>query len=415
MSNAKLAATDEEIIETILRMLKSSGKSEAASLLRNSRSRFEQTGYDNWNGGTRTYTLYIEIAPEMFAVLGDRKNEIKSEVEKHLTEVTNQLSSDWYQVELVPLIVAIPGRPDLKGGPVSALTRRNIIDSLKKRKLSWHGELLETDFLSKIFDLEVLPSNDSRFKDAAGDIWQHRFLNDDWPEDWVYKDERLNLLQGPDGKFLQFVEQLVDPIVRPDMAEASALADELSKELRRDGWTLAESDTLRGERKFRVAPSNAAYDRAEAALRHTAVALSSAWMHQEVERIEAAVDGDPALAIGTAKELIETCCKHIADSLALAIPPNADMQELVKATLKGLQLVPEGISDEKKGAEAIRRILGNFAQVTQGLAELRNLYGSGHGRNSSHRGLQPRHARLAVSAAAAFVEFVVATFHMRAD
>lgn len=48
-------------------------------------------------------------------------------------------------------------------------------------------------------------------------------------------------------------------------------------------------------------------------------------MHQEVERIEAAVDGDPALAIGTAKELIETCCKHIADSLALAIPPNADM------------------------------------------------------------------------------------------
>ena len=138
-------------------------------------------------------------------------------------------------------------------------------------------------------------------------------------------------------------------------------------------------------------------------------------MHQEVERIEAAVDGDPALAIGTAKELIETCCKHIADSLALAIPPNADMPELVKATLKGLQLVPEGISDEKKGAEAIRRILGNFAQVTQGLAELRNLYGSGHGRNSSHRGLQPRHARLAVSAAAAFVEFVVATFHMRAD
>jgi hypothetical protein len=138
-------------------------------------------------------------------------------------------------------------------------------------------------------------------------------------------------------------------------------------------------------------------------------------MHQEIERIEAAIDVDPALAIGTAKELIETCCKHIADRLALAIPPNADMPELVKATLRGLQLVPEGISQEKKGAEAIRRILGNFAQVTQGLAELRNWYGSGHGRNSSHRGLQPRHARLAVSAAAAFVEFVVATFHMRAD
>jgi hypothetical protein len=91
------------------------------------------------------------------------------------------------------------------------------------------------------------------------------------------------------------------------------------------------------------------------------------------------------------------------------------MPELVKATLKGLQLVPEGISEEKNGADAIKRILGNFAQVTHGLAELRNLYGSGHGRNSSHRGPQPGHARLAVSAAAVFVEFVVATFHMRAD
>jgi hypothetical protein len=415
MSNPRPTATDEEIIETILRMLRSSGNTEAASLLRNARWRFEQTGYDNWNGGTLTFTLFIEIAPEVFAALGDRQTEVKTEIEKHLTVVTDQLSSDWYHVELVPLIVAIPGRPDLKGGPVSALTRRNVVGSLRKRNLSWHGELVETDFLSKIFDLEALPSTDSRFQDAARDIWQHCVLSDDWPEDWVYEDERLNLLQGPDGRFLQFVERLVDPIVRPDKTEASALAEELSKELRRDGWALVEMDTLSGETKFRVAPTNAAYDRAEAALRHTAVGLSSVWMHQEIERIKAAIDVDPALAIGTAKELIETCCKHIADKLALNVPPNADMPELVKATLKGLQLVPEGISEEKKGVESIRRILGNFAQVTQGLAELRNLYGSGHGRNSSHRGLQPRHARLAVSAAAAFIEFVVATFHMRVD
>jgi hypothetical protein len=78
---------------------------------------------------------------------------------------------------------------------------------------------------------------------------------------------------------LQFVERLVDPIVRPDKAEASALAEELSRELRRDGWTLVEIDTLSGERKFHVAPSNAAYERAEAALRHTAMGLSSVWMH----------------------------------------------------------------------------------------------------------------------------------------
>jgi hypothetical protein len=136
-------------------------------------------------------------------------------------------------------------------------------------------------------------------------------------------------------------------------------------------------------------------------------------MHQEIERIESAVDSDPALAIGTAKDLVETCCRHIADRLAIKAAPSASFPELVRATLKELQLVPEEIAEGKKGAEAIKRILGNFAQLTQGLAELRNLYGSGHGRDSSKRGLQPRHARLAVSAAAAFAEFVVDTFNMR--
>ena len=70
MSNlAGLAVSDEEIVETVLRMLRCSGSTEAASLLRSSRWRFEQTGYDNWNGGTWIYTLYIEIDPGAYAAL----------------------------------------------------------------------------------------------------------------------------------------------------------------------------------------------------------------------------------------------------------------------------------------------------------------------------------------------------------
>jgi hypothetical protein len=56
--------------------------------------------------------------------------------------------------------------------------------------------------------------------------------------------------------------------------------------------------------------------------------------------------------------------------------------------------VPEDITDAKRGAETIKLILRNLAALTQYLAELRGLYGSGHGRDGRHRGLQPRHARL---------------------
>ena len=98
--------------------------------------------------------------------------------------------------------------------------------------------------------------------------------------------------------------------------------------------------------------------------------------------------------------MVETCCKHIADALQVELPPNPDVPVLVKAVLKALRLVPEGITDSAKGADSVKRKLSNLSQITQGLAELRKLYGTGHGRASSHRGLSARHARLRATGSA---------------
>ena len=59
---------------------------------------------------------------------------------------------------------------------ISEITRRNIFDTLRVENVNWAGRLDEPDFLSRIFDLEQMPSYDSRFKNAAGDIWQHRIV-----------------------------------------------------------------------------------------------------------------------------------------------------------------------------------------------------------------------------------------------
>ena len=138
-------------------------------------------------------------------------------------------------------------------------------------------------------------------------------------------------------------------------------------------------------------------------------------MQKEIERLENAVERDPALAIGTAKDLVETCCKSILTKRGIAVTKSMDLPELTKALAKELKLVPEGITDAAKGAETIRLILRNLAALTQYLAELRGLYGSGHGRDGKHRGLEPRHARLAVGAAVAFIDFVTATHNCRVE
>lgn len=48
-----------------------------------------------------------------------------------------------------------------------------------------NASLDEVDFLGRIFDLAKLPSHDSRFANAAQDIYQHCINNDDWPPDWA--------------------------------------------------------------------------------------------------------------------------------------------------------------------------------------------------------------------------------------
>lgn len=125
--------------------------------------------------------------------------------------------------------------------------------------------------------------------------------------------------------------------------------------------------------------------------------------------MEAAVLNDPGLAIGTAKELLETCCKTILHERGLTASGNEDLPHLVKRTVKELKLTPNDIPDKAKAVETIRVLLSNLATITNGIAELRNKYGTGHGREASSKGLRPRHAKLAVGAASTLAVFLVET------
>jgi hypothetical protein len=134
---------------------------------------------------------------------------------------------------------------------------------------------------------------------------------------------------------------------------------------------------------------------------------------QQITRMEAAVVDDPSLAIGTAKELVETCCKTILAERNVEHPKNDDLPALVKLTAKTLELTPSDIPDKAKAAETIKRLLSNLATITQGVAELRNHWGTGHGKVARTKGLQPRHARLAVGAASTLAVFLTETHNER--
>jgi hypothetical protein len=299
---------------------------------------------------------------------------------------------------------------------ITPLTRREIFDYVRTDGGPWWGRLDEVDFLARVFDLEALPSTDSRFKTASGDIWQHRINNPtDWDDDWVFSDSRFELASGPDEILLEFLAQMVHPVVQPDIDRAREIVEHVNELLAPDGWTLKEHKQISGRPVYAAARTGTGTGTAVAFAHAVATRIDTAHISQQLTRMEGAVDTDPELAIGTAKEFAESICKTILDDRNVAHDKNDDLPALVKKTAKALKLTPDDIADTARAAATIKKMLNNLGTIVQGSAELRNAYGTGHGKSKTQARsrLKPRHARLAVGAAATLGVFLWETHEER--
>lgn len=290
---------------------------------------------------------------------------------------------------------------------ITEVTRKALIDYLSVGR-HWAGSLQEDDFLGRLYDLKRMPSTDYRpeYDNASKDIWKHRVMNSDWPDDWVFTDDRFDLLFGPDEPFLKFLAETVHPVVRRDAEEALNMVREYNELLALDGWELYPAKEISGRPIF-------GYRRlVDSARRHldeakrVAEKLSGHYVAQQVRRLQEAVEKDPELAIGTAKEFLETLCKTILAERGVEYSTIEDLPALVRRTIKSLTVIPPGLATPSQSEKTITTLLNNLASVGNQLAEMRNQFGSGHGKVTHHVGLQRHHSKLAVGAAATVAVFL---------
>lgn len=138
--------------------------------------------------------------------------------------------------------------------------------------------------------------------------------------------------------------------------------------------------------------------------------FSSEYLSKQIELMLKMQNENPTDAIGKAKELIESCCKTILDNKGVKWDKNWDMGRLTGETLNLLNLTPKSISGTDPVSENIKAVLGNLRGISTKLAEIRNPYGSGHGKSASFTGLETRHAKLAVGCSITFVTFLWDTY-----
>ncbi len=133
---------------------------------------------------------------------------------------------------------------------IQLTTRRNILDGFLITRISWFGQLDQPSFLGRLYDLTKLPSNDSRYKTVGEDIHKHTVLNDDWPEEWIFTDDRFNILHSSDKDFLDFLCMTVHPTVRQNNDELTTLLEIYSNNLKRDGFAIEKSGEITGRPLF---------------------------------------------------------------------------------------------------------------------------------------------------------------------
>lgn len=133
-------------------------------------------------------------------------------------------------------------------------------------------------------------------------------------------------------------------------------------------------------------------------------------IQEHLDRLQRAVNDDLALAIGSAKELIESTAKTVLIERGTAVDERTDLPVLVKEAQQALGLHPSSATLGPDGTEAVRKILGGVSSIAIGVAELRNRgYGTGHGGAGARAGLSKRHAHLAVNAAITWCQLMLDT------
>ncbi|WP_424039509.1 abortive infection family protein [Prevotella nigrescens] len=292
---------------------------------------------------------------------------------------------------------------------ITATTRKNISDELKVSRLWYNGQLEEPNFLDRLYDLKQLPSRDHRYTNAYDDIYQHMVMNNDWDEGWVFTDTRFNLMHTSDEEYLSFLAETLHPAVRTDKKEISQMQEIYNNHLENDGYEIIQVKEISGKPVFEgrlktIGSSHQVENKTE-----IKKYLNTEYVNKKIDLMHESISKDTELAIGMAKEFIETACKSILKKHNKTIDKNWNLGQLIKNTYNILDFKSQEANNPEKAENCIIQVLKGTTTMINGITELRNAYGTGHGKEADFVTLESKYARLIVGMVSELVIFFLAT------
>jgi hypothetical protein len=134
-------------------------------------------------------------------------------------------------------------------------------------------------------------------------------------------------------------------------------------------------------------------------------------IEDQLARLRRATD-DPALLLGTAKEMLESTAKYVLDVFTVPYSPASDFDELWFHARDRLGLHPKDVDISQPGGQQIREILQASWSIARMSNDLRNVEGTGHGRTLP-TGMTSEMALLVVREACSIAQMVLSSLDRR--
>lgn len=90
-----------KIVEALGRVFGEEGRPDVANLISEAQIGFEETSYDNWNGGTYGYTLQLGVPARTSARLGASAEELEKELQARIERFTRLYPNEHVQGVLI--------------------------------------------------------------------------------------------------------------------------------------------------------------------------------------------------------------------------------------------------------------------------------------------------------------------------
>jgi len=100
MSEDYFIDQSESHLSTIVRLFALEGATKEVTVLANAESSVYQTDYDNWNGGTYLYTLYLKVEISVYTQIENEIEEIQQNIYNKLNKVASEEAYCYRNVEI---------------------------------------------------------------------------------------------------------------------------------------------------------------------------------------------------------------------------------------------------------------------------------------------------------------------------